>query len=49
LITFVSIVFTSLLAYSTVFGVDDLPDDIGFLQVEGEQLKATVGDWFGTL
>jgi hypothetical protein len=47
LITFVSIVFTSLLAYSTVFGRADLPDDISFLQVEGEQLKAAVGDWFG--
>ncbi len=48
LITFVSILFTSLLAYSTVFGKPDLPSDIGFLQVEGEQLKATVGGWFGT-
>jgi hypothetical protein len=48
LITFVSIVFTSLLAYSTVFGKDDLPDDIAFLQVEGEQLKEAVGDWFGS-
>ena len=48
LITFVSIVFTSLLAYSTVFGKDDLPDDIAFLQVEGEELKAAVGDWFGS-
>jgi hypothetical protein len=47
LITFVSIVFTSLLAYSTVFGRENLPDDISFLQVEGEQLKASVGDWFG--
>ena len=48
LITFVSIVFTSLLAYSTVFGHDDLPDDIAFLQVEGEQLSEAVGDWFGS-
>ena len=48
LITFVSIVFTSLLAYSTVYGKDDLPDDIAFLQVEGEELKAAVGDWFGS-
>jgi hypothetical protein len=47
LITFVSIVFTSLLAYSTVFGLPDLPDDIAFLRVEGQQLSATVGDWFG--
>jgi hypothetical protein len=49
LITFLSITFTSLLAYSTVFGLPDLPKDIGFLQIEGEQLKETVGAWFGTL
>jgi hypothetical protein len=48
LITFISIVFTSLLAYSTVFGRDDLPNGIGFLRLEGEQLAATVGSWFGT-
>jgi hypothetical protein len=47
LITFVSIVFTSMLAYATVFGREDLPDDIAFLQVEGEALKQSVGDWFG--
>jgi hypothetical protein len=47
LITFLSIVFTSLLAYSTVFGLPNLPDDIGFLRVEGEQLGAAVGAWFG--
>ena len=47
LITFISIVFMSLLAYSTVFGRPDLPDDIGFIRVEGEQLAATVGGWFG--
>jgi hypothetical protein len=41
--------FTSLLAYSTVFGLPDLPKDIGFLRIEGEQLKETVGAWFGTL
>ncbi|HEV2779971.1 MAG TPA: Nramp family divalent metal transporter [Actinophytocola sp.] len=47
LITFLSITFTSLLAYSTVFGRDDLPNGIGFLRIEGEQLNATVGGWFG--
>jgi hypothetical protein len=47
LISFLSIVFTSLLAYATVFGLPDLPDDIGFLRVEGEQLAAAVGTWFG--
>jgi hypothetical protein len=47
LISFLSILFTSLLAYSTVYGLPDLPDDIGFLRVEGEQLAAAVGAWFG--
>ncbi|GAB3462248.1 Nramp family divalent metal transporter [Actinophytocola sediminis] len=48
LITFLSITFTSLLAYSTVFGRADLPNGIGFLQIEGEVLSETVGAWFGT-
>jgi hypothetical protein len=48
LITFVSILFTSLLSYSTVFGTPDLPDDIGFVQVEGQVLAERVGDWFGS-
>jgi hypothetical protein len=48
LITFLSIFFTSLLAYSTVFGREGLPDDIGFLEVEGNALKDTVAPWFGT-
>jgi hypothetical protein len=47
LITFVSIFFTSLLAYATVFGEPGLSDDIGFLQAEGEALKERVGAWFG--
>jgi hypothetical protein len=37
----------SLLAYSTVYGRPGLPDDIGFMQIEGEVLAATVGAWFG--
>jgi hypothetical protein len=48
LITIVTIFFTSLLAYSTVFGKSGLPDDIGFLEVEGNALKDAVGPWFGT-
>ena len=48
LITFISILFTSLLAYSTVFGEPDLPDDIEFLQFEGDKLKEAVGGWFGS-
>ena len=46
LITFVTILFTSLLAYSTVFGRDGLENDIGFLQTEGEVLGERVGSWF---
>ena len=46
LITFVTIVFTSLLAYSTVFGRDDVANDIGFIQTEGEVLGERVGSWF---
>jgi hypothetical protein len=49
LITFLTIVFTSLLAYATVFGRPGLENNIGFLQTEGEVLKSTVGSWFGTL
>jgi hypothetical protein len=47
LISFLSILFTSLLSYSTVFGRTDLSEDISFLRAEGEQLNATVGGWFG--
>lgn len=46
LITFVTILFTSLLAYSTVFGRDGLENGIGFLQVEGQVLADRVGSWF---
>jgi hypothetical protein len=48
LISFLAILFMSLLAYSTVFGRESLPDDVGFLEVEGEQLKTLVEPWFGT-
>ena len=48
LITFLTILFTSLLAYSTVYGRDDVANDIGFLQTEGDVLAAEVGSWFGT-
>ena len=46
LITFLTILFTSLLAYSTVFGQDGLENNIGFLQIEGEILGERVGSWF---
>jgi hypothetical protein len=46
LITFVTILFTSLLAYSTVYGREGLENGIGFLQVEGQVLAERVGPWF---
>jgi hypothetical protein len=49
LITFLTILFTSLLSYSTVYGKPGLENNIGFLQTEGEQLKSSVGNWFGVL
>jgi hypothetical protein len=46
LITFLTILFTSLLAYSTVFGREGLANDISFIQTEGEVLGERVGSWF---
>jgi hypothetical protein len=45
-ITFVTILFTSLLAYSTVYGLPGLENGIGFLEVEGQILADRVGSWF---
>ncbi|HEX2772182.1 MAG TPA: Nramp family divalent metal transporter, partial [Micromonosporaceae bacterium] len=49
LISFVTIVLMSTLAYSTVFGVPGLENKVTFLQAEGERLKEVVGGWFGVL
>ena len=46
LITFLTILFTSLLAYSTVFGREGLENSIGFLETEGQVLAERVGTWF---
>jgi hypothetical protein len=48
-ISFLTIVFMSMLAYSTVFGKDDLSNSVAFLSDEGKELKSAVGPWFGTL
>jgi len=48
LISFLTIMFTSLLAYGTVFGEEGLASDISFLQAEGDVLNDRVGGWFGT-
>lgn len=47
-ISFLTILFTSLLAYATVFGQEGLASDISFLEAEGNALNDTVGGWFGT-
>ena len=46
-----SITVFSLIAYSTVFGNPDLPDESGFdfISLEADALDARVGDWFGTM
>jgi hypothetical protein len=49
LISLVTIIFMSMLAYSTVFGQPNLSNSVAFLQAEGQQLQATVGGWFGAL
>ncbi|GAB3261819.1 Nramp family divalent metal transporter [Kineosporia babensis] len=49
LITFLTILLTSMLAHSTVLGSPGLENSIDFLNVEGEALKGAVGGWFGTL
>jgi hypothetical protein len=46
LITFVTILFTSLLAYSTVYGRAGLANSIAFLKTEGQVLGERVGPWF---
>src|SRR5918998_908951 len=46
LITFLTILFTSLLAYSTVYGREGLANNINFIQTEGEVLAERVGPWF---
>jgi hypothetical protein len=48
-ITLITITFTSVLAYSTVFGQEGLTDDISFLQVEGQRLNELAGSWMGPL
>jgi hypothetical protein len=49
LVTILTITFTSLIAFSSVFGVPGLENSIDFLETEGNQLNSIVGGWFGTL
>jgi hypothetical protein len=48
-ITVFTIAFMSMLAASTVFGRDDVPNDIGFLNIEAQVLSDAVAPWFGAL
>jgi hypothetical protein len=49
LVTVITIVLTSLLAHSTLFGQPDLPNNVSFLRIEAQQLQRSVGPWFGAL
>ena len=49
LVTVLTITLTSLLAYSTLFGQPNLPNDVSFLRLEGHQLQRTAAPWFGVL
>jgi hypothetical protein len=49
LATVVTIVLSSLLAHSTLFGTPGLSNDVGFVREEGEVLQSQVGGWFGVL
>jgi hypothetical protein len=48
-ISFITIVFMSMLAYSTVYGQEGLGNSVAFLEAEGKALKDAVAPWFGTL
>lgn len=49
LVTVVTIVLTSMLAHSVLYGTPGLPNSVAFLKIEGERLKQIVGPWFGSL
>jgi hypothetical protein len=44
-----AIVFMSMIAYSTVHGLPDLPQNVEFLRRQGEQMQGRIGAWFGVL
>ena len=48
-VSIVTICLTSMLAHSTLFGQPGLPNNVGFLKIEGERLQAMVAPWFGLL
>jgi len=48
-LSFLTIVVMSMIAYSTVHGRADLPQNADFLRLQGEQMQAMIGPWFGAL
>jgi hypothetical protein len=49
LVTVVTIALMSLMAYATIFGMPNLPNDVSFLRLEAQQMRESVGPWFGVL
>lgn len=49
LVTVITIVLTSMLAHSMLYGQPGLPNNVSFLRIQGERLSALVAPWFGTL
>lgn len=49
LISFVTILFTSLIAFSTVYGQEGLPQTVDFIRLQGVRMQEIVGPWFGLL
>jgi hypothetical protein len=47
--TVLTICLTSMMAHSTLFGQPNLPNNVGFLLIEGQRLQSIVGGWFGIL
>ena len=48
-VSIVTICLTSMLAHSTLYGESGLPNNVGFLKIEGERLQTMVAPWFGLL
>ena len=48
-LSFLTIVFMSMVAYSTVYGRPGLPQNADFLRLQGEQMQVMIGAWFGVL
>ena len=48
-LSFLTIVVMSMIAFSTVHGRPDLPQNAGFLRLQGEQMQVMIGPWFGAL